>query len=318
MRWVVTGAGGLLAPDVVRAVRRADPGGDVLALHRADLDVQDARRARELLTGADVVVNCAAWTAVDLAESDESAAVAVNATGAGTLARAAAAAGARFVHLSTDYVFDGLHGSAGPSGSPGGVGAPAATRRAYRAQDPTAPVSAYGRSKLAGERAVHAAGGDALVVRTAWLYGAGGPCFPRTVLRLARERGALSVVDDQWGAPTWTADVARVLVDLVGAGAPAGTYHAGAAGRTTWCAFAAAVLAAAGITDVPVRAVSTAEFPTAARRPEFSVLDSDGLRAAGVEPPGDWQDRWALAAPEVLRAAGLTAATEGRGEPGAG
>ncbi|MEZ0490664.1 dTDP-4-dehydrorhamnose reductase [Kineococcus sp. TBRC 1896] len=296
MRWVVTGAGGLLAPDVVRAVRRADPGGEVVPLRRADLDLPAARRAREVLAGADVVVNCAAWTAVDLAESDEAAAVAVNATGAGTLARAAAAAGARLVHLSTDYVFDGAPG-AGPR-----------TRRPYRVEDPTGPVSAYGRSKLAGEEAVRAAGGDALVVRTAWLYGAAGGCFPRTVLRLARERGSLSVVDDQWGSPTWTADVARVVVDLVAAAAPAGTYHATAAGRTTWCGFAREVLATAGGADVPVRAVTTGQFPTPARRPGFSVLDTDGLRRVGVEPPADWRARWAVAAPEVLEAAGADAA----------
>lgn len=296
MRWVVTGAGGLLAPDVVRAVRRADPTAEAVPLRRADLDVQDARRAREVLAGADVVVNCAAWTAVDLAESDEAAAHAVNADGAGTLARAAAAAGARLVHLSTDYVFDG-----GTEGS-------AAVRRPHRVDDPTGPVSAYGRTKLAGEQAVRVAGGDALVVRTAWLYGAAGGCFPRTVLRLARERGELSVVDDQWGSPTWTADVARVVVELVAARAPAGTYHATATGRTTWCTFARDVLDSAGLTDVPVRAVTSAQFPTAARRPEFSVLDTEGLRRVGVEPPADWRARWALAAPEVLEAAGAPAA----------
>ncbi|WP_380175243.1 dTDP-4-dehydrorhamnose reductase [Kineococcus sp. DHX-1] len=296
MRWVVTGAGGLLAPDVVRAVRRADPTAEAVPLRRADLDVQDARRAREVLAGADVVVNCAAWTAVDLAESDEAAAHAVNADGAGTLARAAAAAGARLVHLSTDYVFDG-----GTEGS-------AAVRRPHRVDDPTGPVSAYGRTKLAGEQAVRAAGGDALVVRTAWLYGAAGGCFPRTVLRLARERGELSVVDDQWGSPTWTADVARVVVELVAARAPAGTYHATATGRTTWCTFARDVMDSAGLTDVPVRAVTSAQFPTAARRPEFSVLDTEGLRRVGVEPPADWRARWALAAPEVLEAAGAPAA----------
>ncbi len=280
----------------MRAVRRADPTAEAVPLRRADLDVQDARRAREVLAGADVVVNCAAWTAVDLAESDEAAAHAVNADGAGTLARAAAAAGARLVHLSTDYVFDG-----GTEGS-------AAVRRPHRVDDPTGPVSAYGRTKLAGEQAVRAAGGDALVVRTAWLYGAAGGCFPRTVLRLARERGELSVVDDQWGSPTWTADVARVVVELVAARAPAGTYHATATGRTTWCTFARDVLDSAGLTDVPVRAVTSAQFPTAARRPEFSVLDTEGLRRVGVEPPADWRARWALAAPEVLEAAGAPAA----------
>ncbi|WP_432511983.1 dTDP-4-dehydrorhamnose reductase [Kineococcus sp. SYSU DK001] len=285
MRWMVTGAGGLLGHDVVRAVHRGDPRADVVALTRRDLDVLDADACHRVLAGADVVVNCAAWTAVDRAETEEAAATAVNAGGAAHVAAAAAATGARLVHVSTDYVFDGR------------------SARPYRVQDPTGPVSAYGRGKLAGERAVAASGADALVVRTAWCYGAAGACFPRTVLRLARERGALSVVDDQVGQPTWTADVARVIVDLVLAAAPAGTYHATAAGRGTWWDFAREVVAAEGLHDVPVRAVTTDAFPTAARRPGFSALDTTDLARVGVEPVGDWRDRWAVAAREVLAGA---------------
>ncbi|NAZ80211.1 dTDP-4-dehydrorhamnose reductase [Kineococcus sp. R8] len=282
MRWVVTGAAGLLGRDVVRVLSAAPGGADVVALARRDLDVVDADACAAAVAEADVVVNCAAYTAVDAAEADEDAAAAVNARGAGNLAVASAAAGARLVHVSTDYVFDGR------ASTP------------YRVSDATAPLSAYGRTKLAGERAVLAGNPDALVVRTSWLYGRHGPCFPKTMVRVGRERGALAVVDDQVGQPTWTADVARVLRDLVVRAAPPGTYHATAGGRASWFAFAGAVLGSAGLHDVVLRPVPSAEYPTAAVRPRFSVLDVDRLAEVGVSPPGDWRERWAAAAGTVL------------------
>ncbi|WP_432534212.1 dTDP-4-dehydrorhamnose reductase [Kineococcus arenarius] len=280
MRWVVSGATGMLGTDVVAALR--ERGEDVLPLGRADLDVTDADACRRAAAGADVVVNCAAHTAVDAAETEEGAAFAVNAVGARNLAVAAAAAGARLVHVSTDYVFDG--GATEPY-APGAL---------------QAPRSAYGRTKAAGEWAVAASGADALVLRTAWLYGAHGPCFPKTMARVGAERGALSVVDDQVGQPTWTADVARLALDLVAAGAPAGTHHAVSAGRCSWFGFAAAVLASAGLGRVELKPVTSAEFVRPAPRPAFSVLDTSGLAATGVEPIGDWRERWELAAPSVL------------------
>jgi len=270
----------MLGREVVDLLR--GNGSEVVARSRADLDVVDPRACRDAVAGADVVVNCAAATAVDAAESDEAGAFAVNATGPRNLAVAAAAAGARLVQVSTDYVFDGR------------AVAP------YRVDDPTGPLSAYGRTKLAGEWAAASADAGALVVRTSWLYGEHGGCFPKTVVRLGRARGALSVVDDQLGQPTWAADVARVLRDLVLAGAPAGTYHATAGGRTSWWEFAGAVLASAGLGDVVLTPVGSAQYPTAAPRPACSVLDTGRLGEVGVTAPGPWRERWERAAVAVL------------------
>ncbi|GAB7190160.1 dTDP-4-dehydrorhamnose reductase [Kineococcus sp. NUM-3379] len=285
MRWTVTGASGMLGADLVAELTRR--GAEVDALGRADLDVTSPQECAQRLSGAHVVVNCAAHTAVDAAESEEAAAFAVNALGAANVARACAATGARLVHLSTDYVVGG--------DVPAGDGEPAP----YPADVPVAPRSAYGRTKAAGEWAVRASGADALVVRTAWLYGARGPCFPRTIARLGAERERLSVVADQVGQPTWTVDVVRLLLDLVGAGAPAGTYHATSSGRCSWYEFAGEVLAAAG-SAARVEPVTSAEFVRPAPRPAFSVLDHATVRAAGVQPIGHWRERWHEAAPLVL------------------
>jgi len=278
VRWVVVGAKGMLGQDLVRRLAAQDV--QVTALGRDDLDVTDEGAARTALVGADVVVNCAAYTAVDAAEADEAAAFAVNATGAAIVARAAR--GARLVQISTDYVFDGA------AASP------------YAEDAAIAPRSAYGRTKAAGEWAVRAEHPDALVVRTAWLYGAGGGCFPKTIARVAAERGGLDVVDDQVGQPTWTADLADLVVRLIDAHAPAGTYHGTSAGRVSWHGFAQAVVASAGL-DPAVAAPTTSEaFVRPAPRPAYSVLGHDALRAAGVAPIGPWEDRWAAAAGEVL------------------
>ncbi|MBO9570202.1 MAG: dTDP-4-dehydrorhamnose reductase [Cellulomonas iranensis] len=280
MRWLVTGARGMLGQDLVARVR-AD-GHEVVALDRDELDITDGAAVLDAVAGFDVVANCAAWTAVDDAETREAEAFAVNAVGPQALARAAVRHGARLVQVSTDYVFDG-HAT-----------------DPYAEDGFAAPRSAYGRTKLAGEWAVRAAGADHLILRTAWLYGAGGSCFPKTIARVARERGSLDVVDDQAGQPTWTVDVADLAVRLVDGGAPAGTYHATSSGRTTWCGFARAVVAAAGLDPQIVRPTTSEGAARAAERPAFSVLGHDALRAVGVEPIGDWQQRWAAAAPEVL------------------
>lgn len=276
----------MLGTDVVDVLTAA--GHEVVALTRADLDVTDEQACRRAVpAGTDVVVNCTAHTAVDAAETEEGAAFAVNAVGARNLALAARAAGARLVHVSTDYVFDGR------------------ALEPYAADAVTAPRSAYGRTKLAGEWAVAAGGADALVLRTAWLYGEHGGCFPKTMVKVGRDRGALSVVDDQVGQPTWTRDVAGLALRLVEAAAPAGTYHAVAAGRCSWFEFARTVLDTAGeldatVRDVEVKPVSSAEFVRPAPRPAFSVLATDTVAQAGVEPVGDWRERWQQAAPRVL------------------
>ncbi len=280
MRILVTGARGMLGQDVAEVL--AQRGHAVAAAGRDDLDVLDPAALRAAVPGHDAVVNCAAWTAVDDAEADEAGAFALNALAPARLAAAAAGAGARLVHVSTDYVFDGE------------------ATEPYPEDAPLAPRSAYGRTKAAGEWAVRASGCDALVLRTAWLYGAGGPCFPTTIARLARERGAVSVVDDQVGQPTWSRDVAAVAEGLLAAGAPAGTYHATSAQQVSWHGFARAVVASAGLDPDVVSATTSAAFVRPAPRPAWSALGSAAVAAAGVAPIGAWDQRWAAAAPSVL------------------
>jgi dTDP-4-dehydrorhamnose reductase len=280
VRWLVTGASGMLGQDLV-ALLRAE-GDDVVAAGRSELDVTDPAAVERAVAGHDVVVNCAAYTAVDAAEGDEPAAFTVNAVAPALLARAARSAGARMVHISTDYVFDG------------------AATSPYPEDAAIAPRSAYGRTKAAGEWAVRAEADDHLVVRTAWLYGAGGPCFPKTIARVAAERGGLDVVDDQVGQPTWTADLASLVVRLVRAGAPAGTYHGTSSGAVSWHGFAQSVVASAGLDPAVVRTTTSEKFVRPAPRPAYSVLGHDALVAAGVDPIGPWDERWQAAAGDVL------------------
>ncbi len=281
MRWLVTGAAGMLGTDMVALLR--ERGEEVTPLVRADLDLLDDTAVAAAVSGHDVVVNCAAWTAVDDAEAHEPEALAVNGEVPRLLARSCAEHGARLVQPSTDDVFDG------------------AASTPYPEDAPTAPVSAYGRTKAAGEEAVRAELPDRhLVVRTAWLYGAHGACFPRTIVRVARERGAVSVVDDQVGQPTWTRDVADLVCRLLDADAPAGTYHATSSGQCSWFDFARAAVAAAGLDAETVTPTTSAAFVRPAPRPAYSVLGHDALARLGVTPIGDWAERWALAAPDVL------------------
>jgi dTDP-4-dehydrorhamnose reductase len=239
---------------------------------RADLDVTSAEECVAAMTGHDLVVNCAAWTKVDDAETLEPQAFAVNAVGAANVARAAAHAGARLAHVSTDYVFDGR------------------ATQPYAAQHPSAPTSAYGRTKAAGEWAVRALCPDSWVVRTAWLYGAGGPNFVATMLRLAGERETLSVVDDQRGQPTWTGDLADLIVRLVAADAPAGVYHGTSSGETTWWGLARAAFEERGLDPARVLPTTTDAFSRPAPRPGYSVLSHASLVAAGVTPIHDWRE----------------------------
>jgi dTDP-4-dehydrorhamnose reductase len=280
VRWLVAGARGMLGQDMVVALERA--GQQVTMSDRDELDITDPEAALEAVRGHDVVVNCAAWTAVDDAETREGDAFAVNAVGAATLARAAARHGARLVQVSTDYVFGG------------DADVP------YPEDAPLRPQSAYGRTKAAGEWAVAVEAPDHLIVRTAWLYGAGGSCFPKTIARLVRERGGVDVIDDQLGQPTWTADLADLIVRLVTSGVPSGTYHGTSSGVTSWYELARAVAGSIGFDPDVVRPTSSAAFSSLAPRPAYSALGHGQLLAAGVEPIGDWQARWAAAAPTVL------------------
>jgi dTDP-4-dehydrorhamnose reductase len=260
MRMLITGAAGMLGSDVVVAARTA--GHEPVTLARGELDICDRGAVEQALTVAapGAVVNCAAWTDVDGAESNEDGAVAVNGGGAGNVAAAAAAVGAWTIHVSSDYVFDGRK------------------REPYLESDPVAPQSAYGRSKLEGERAVaQAAPGRHTIVRSSWLFGAAGACFPRTILKLAGERDRLTVVDDQVGCPTYTGHLASALVALAArpGGPPPGVLHVAGGGQCSWFQFATEIVAAAGIIDCEVAPVSTAEFPRPASRPAYSVLRSE-------------------------------------------
>lgn len=280
MRWSVVGASGMLGQDLVAVLR--DAGETVTALDRDEVDITDLASVRAVLVDADVVVNTAAYTAVDQAETDEARAFDVNATGVGNLARVARDIGARLVHISTDYVFDGH------------------AQTPYDEDAPLAPRSAYGRTKAAGEWAVRAEQPDHLILRTAWLYGAHGACFPKTIARVAAERGGLEVVADQVGQPTWTRDVADLVVRLVAAQAPSGTYHATSSGTATWHEFAQAAVVSAGMDAAIVRPTTSEAYARPAPRPSYSVLGHDRLRAVGVDPIGDWRERWAQAAEGVL------------------
>ena len=256
MRLLVTGAGGMLGRDLVAAAR--EHGHECAGLDRRALDVTDrgAVDAAVADVAPEVIVNCAAWTDVDGAEADEAAALAVNGSGAGNLAGAALAVGAQLVQVSTDYVFDGT------------------ATRPYVESDPTGPLSAYGRTKLAGELAVLGASPDHAVVRTAWLFGAGGANFVATMLALAAAgRDEVAVVTDQVGCPTFTGHLAEKLIEIA-AERRAGIFHAAAAGHCSRHEFAQAIFAATGY-DVRVTATTSAAQTRAAPRPAWSVLASE-------------------------------------------
>jgi dTDP-4-dehydrorhamnose reductase len=261
MRLLVTGAAGMLGTDVQAATRAV--GHEVVTLSHAELDISDRDAVASAVAGArpDAVVNCAAYTDVDAAEADPDGAGAVNASGPGFLAEAAADVGAWLVHVSTDYVFDGT------------------ATRPYVESDATGPRSVYGSTKLLGERAVAlAAPGGHTIVRSSWLFGTAGSCFPATMLKLAAERDSLTVVGDQRGCPTFTGHLAPALVELAVSRRLAGVVHIAAAGECSWYEFAVEIVRASG-TAVQVRRCSTEEFPRPANRPAYSVMRSQRAEA---------------------------------------
>jgi dTDP-4-dehydrorhamnose reductase len=277
LRALVVGAGGQLGTDLMREL-----GPSARGLTRAELDVTDGPAVRAAvgdwalavrdLPGPLTVFNAAAWTNVDGAEDDEEAAYAANATAPAHLAIAAEAAGARLVHVSTDYVF------------PGDATAP------YDVADPTGPRSAYGRTKLAGEQAVLAASAGSYVVRTAWVYGATGGNFVKTMARLETQRETLAVVDDQRGSPTWSRDRARGLVALARTRPAPGVYHSTNSGDTTRYGVARAVFEELGADPERVTPCTTADFPRPAPRPAYSVLSDRAWREAGLPAMPGWRD----------------------------
>jgi len=275
VRYLITGANGMLGHDLQSVLS----GREVTALGRTALDVANTDAVAAAVAGHDVVINCAAYTSVDDAETDEDAAYAVNAVGAGNLALAAAASGARLVQISTDYVFDGR------------------ATTPYAESAARAPISAYGRTKAAGEELVLEHNSDrSYIVRTAWLYGAHGPNFPKTMLALAGSRESWSVVDDQLGQPTWTADLATQILTLLDADAPAGVYHGTNSGAATWFEFARAVLEASGMDPERITPTDSSSFVRPAPRPAYSVLGHDGWAAAGLSEMRPWREALADAA----------------------
>ena len=281
MRYLIAGGRGMLGADLARALG----GRDVTALGRAELDITDEAAVRRIVPGHDVVINAAAYTRVDDAETHEDEAFAINATGAALLASAAADAGARFVQVSTDYVFNGT------------------ARTPYPEDAPRDPQGAYGRTKAEGERLVLEAHPGAHIVRAAWLYGANGPNFARTMLRLAGQRETVSVVADQVGQPTWTFDLATAIVRLLDAELPAGIYHGTNSGQASWYDFARAIFAVSGLEPERVLPIDTASYPLPAARPAYSVLGHDAWRRAGMAEPRDWREALSAAAAEGALAA---------------
>ncbi|HUY51603.1 MAG TPA: dTDP-4-dehydrorhamnose reductase [Streptosporangiaceae bacterium] len=280
---MVSGAGGMLGQDLVSALELA--GEAVVGLARNDLDITDEVAMSRVLQAhrPDIVVNCAGWTAVDDAEEHEDEALLVNGVGVGQLAKGCAAAGARLVHISTDYVFGG------DAGQP------------YSEHAAPGPRTAYGRTKLVGDQAVlRLLPETGYVVRTAWLYGAHGPNFVRTMIRLEREQPTVDVVDDQRGQPTWTVDVARQIVGLVNSPAGAGIYHVTSSGETTWFEFAREIYRLLGADPARVRATTSSAYPRPAARPTYSVLGRDAWVKTGIEPIGHWRRALRKAFPVLL------------------
>jgi dTDP-4-dehydrorhamnose reductase len=266
MRVLVTGANGMLGQDLMPYL--VAQGHEVTGIDM-EVDIRDAAQVNEAVgrCAPEAIIHCAAWTDVDGAETQESAAFEVNATGAGNVARAAAACGAALVYVSTDYVFDGTSG------------------RDYTENDPTAPIGAYGRTKLAGEDAVRAAHPTgARIARTAWLYGAHGRNFVDTMRTLGTERDVVQVVDDQLGSPTWTRDLAPALAQIMAL--PPGIYHTSGGGQVTWAGFARAIFAATN-SGCAVAPITTEQLGRPAPRPRRSVL---AVTKEGAPKLRDWNE----------------------------
>ncbi len=289
MRLLILGCAGQIGHELTRAVLPA--GFARTAIDRGELDLtqREAVFAEFARARPEIVINAAAYTAVDRAESEPDAAWAANAEAPGHLAAACSRTGAALIHLSTDYVFDGT--KPGP----------------YREDDPVSPLSSYGRGKAAGERAVRAALAAHVIVRTAWVYSAHGQNFVKTILRLASERPVLRIVADQHGAPTSAADIAAALIAIAERIASGngrwGLFHYTGAGETTWHGFAQAIVALAAPhtgRPPPIEAIATAEYPTPARRPANSRLDCAKIAAAYGITPRPWRDALAPVIAELF------------------
>ncbi|MCZ4275782.1 dTDP-4-dehydrorhamnose reductase [Rhodococcoides yunnanense] len=269
---LVTGAGGQLGRQILDLASGGDRTGRTVGVGSAELDITDTSAVADAIEPSMIVINCAAYTAVDAAETDIDRATAVNTDGPRNLARACAASGARLVHVSTDYVFDGT------------------ATTPYEPDDAPAPQSVYGRTKLAGERAVLAELPTANVVRTAWVYTGTGTDFVATMRRLERERDVVTVVDDQIGSPTYSRDLAAGLLELAASPVTGSILHSTNAGTASWFDLARAVFAGVGADPERVRPCSSAEYVRPAPRPSFSVLSGAAWERAGLTPFRGWRD----------------------------
>lgn len=279
MRWAVIGSTGLFGQDLLAFLK--EQGQDVKGFNRANLQLSaEPQEIGPQFAGFDVWVNCVGFTRVDEAEAEVYEANLVNGIYAGALADAAELTGSRFIQISTDYVFDGL------SGVP------------YTVSDSINPQTAYGKSKALGEKLVAESGADFAIIRTAWLYGANGRCFPRVIAELLKRDRSARVVNDQQGQPTWTRDLAEIVFQVVQLEEMPRVVNAVASGKASWAEFAKEVALSMGLTTNSIEEISSDKLSTTARRPAWSVLDNS---SDSFSPVGDWRDRWREAAPEVLR-----------------
>lgn len=270
MKVVVTGAKGQLGQDVMKQLQRDNH--EVIGTDRDDLDITNKANVLAFITEIkpDVILHCAAYTNVDAAEADEDTAYTINALGTEYLAMAAKAAGSKMLYISTDYVFDGTG------------------TEPYEVEEPTKPLGVYGRTKLAGEEMLKKHMEQYFIVRTAWVFGVGGNNFVKTMIRLGEERGEVGVVHDQVGSPTYTVDLAGLMIELMKTD-KYGTYHATNSGVCSWYDFAVEIFKQAGLI-VKVNPLTTDQFPRPAKRPAYSVLSKKKLTEAGLTPLRDWKE----------------------------
>ena len=267
MKWAILGSAGMLGQDFIKALPNAE------GFDRDEFDLTNLNSVRKILVDFDVVVNCAAWTAVDEAEENEETAHAINGVGPKNVAIICSEIGARMVQISTDYVFSGN------------------ADQPYQVDDSTGPKSAYGRTKLAGEIAVKAELPEShFIVRTAWLYGEHGPNFVKTMQSLEKSKATVSVVDDQLGQPTWTADLVEQVLKMIELNVPAGIYHATASGQTSWFEFAKRIFKEIGADPNRVLPTTSDAFVRPAPRPAYSVLSHDKWALVGMKPIRNWDD----------------------------
>jgi dTDP-4-dehydrorhamnose reductase len=283
MKILVLGKNGQVGSDLVRLLKNSNF--EYVALDRTDIDLSNVEEIGIKLASYefDILVNCAAYTQVDLAESEVELASKINAIAVGELAKACKAKSASLIHISTDYVF------AGENNSP------------YLEDDATDPQSVYGSSKLQGEELALAINEKTWILRTAWVYGEAGSNFPKTIAKLLLAGKDLEVVDDQIGAPTWSQDIAKAILDLINKQPQFGIYNCTNAGEISWFEFAQTIASTLGIEISKVKAVKSNTLTRPAKRPNYSVLSDKKWKQAGLQPLPNWKDAWNLASQKILK-----------------